>query len=264
MKVAHLVTFAFCSIASCIHRGVAQDQVPVPRSLVQRVLIEACASGDIETVLVLVPRCHTLDFRTRVKVASGTAKWTPLTAAIAHKQWEIAAHLIGAGASVSFARGDGYEPLWFLAYHADHDPHALRIAEMMLVLKADPLHFSKAPSDSFCWETAVHRAAIEGEVELIRMFIQHGVNFDVPTGDQPSVRDFVLVSFDRFGKESPPSNLSQQELAEWTRKNEIYILFAYTPNPSERHEPGSKPKRSGIEDKSPKNDRVPEKKKRNR
>lgn len=255
MKVVHLIAFALCSVASCLDRVAAQDEVPVPRSFVRRVLVEACASGDIETVLVLVPRCRTLDFRTRVKVPLGTAEWTPLTAAVAHKRWEIAAHLIGAGASVSFARGDGYEPLWFLAYHADHDPHALRIAEMMLVLKADPLHFSKAPSDSFYWETAVHRAAIEGEVELIRMFIRYGVNFDLPTGDQPSVRDFVIESFHRFGEESPPSNLSQQELTEWTQKNEIFVLFAYTPSPGESHKPGSRPRRSLRENKSPKSDK---------
>ena len=61
MKVVHLIAFALCSVASCLDRVAAQDEVPVPRSFVRRVLVEACASGDIETVLVLVPRCRTLD-----------------------------------------------------------------------------------------------------------------------------------------------------------------------------------------------------------
>lgn len=164
--------------------------------------ILACFSGDCEKVIASVGE---VDLNTQVRVhdfESGLIRngdsWTPLTAAIAGRQWHIASFLIGAGADVNQATSKGYHPAWLLAEHGHGDANALAVAKLVLKSGGKVDLCPAATTDSFKVESALHRAVARLDVRMAKLLISNGADPDSAFENEPSIRDAFTSRFEEL------------------------------------------------------------------
>lgn len=202
------------------------------KKMLRKEMIAACSAGNIGRVMELSKEFSSLDFCEKLlpesfpeSWSSGRGdSWTPLTAAIAGRHWVLSAYLIGRGASVNLTTGKGLSPIWYLAYHADHERSAIVLAELMLDRGSDTRVYSTAPGDAFYVDTALHRSVVELEVEITRLFLAHGADLDYKVNHQPSARTLFLEYYRTLKavREKAPFDRTPDE---WKRIDEMYNLL---------------------------------------
>ena len=179
-----------------------------------RVIIEAAAAGDLDTVLAELARAP------RLASAGNETGDTALHQAAKCGHLNVVHALVEAGANVDVARGDGYRPIhcalmpnWFM-----HSPGRVReaIADLLLsrgarytifvaALRGDLDHVKRelardrslANFEDSCHHRVLSAAVRRGDVAMTRLLLDHGADPNLPEEGAPRGASLLIAVGDR-------------------------------------------------------------------
>jgi ankyrin repeat protein len=194
-------------------------------------MIVACFEGNSQGVNSLVEECDTLDFLTtpakshsEFDVIQNGDEWTPLTAAIAGRQWVIAGFLIGRGADPNVTTKHGYHPIWLLAEYGDESKCFYQLVKLMVNKVIDINCAPLVTVDSLEIESAIDRALARLDVEMVRLLLSNGAEVDQKV--RSSSRSRFERQFERLQVASETGLSTVVSDVNWKKALEIEVLLA--------------------------------------
>lgn len=124
-----------------------------------------------------------LDKRVQIHPNAGEVRalhgreWTPLTAAIACKNYVAASLIVTAGADVNLKNSTyGATPIWMLVSQVTNGVQKKRLVGLLLQYGANPNFAPKHVIDGPFLQTPLHLAAIQRDEEVIKLLLAHGAD----------------------------------------------------------------------------------------
>lgn len=137
-------------------------------------------------------------------IANGDS-WTVLTAAIEAKNEIVASYLLGRGVDINRTTKFGYSPCW-LACDRVGPGKDLAFCELLLGLGANTESTPTVVIDGPVRQTALHRAVVYNNVDLVDLLVKYGANIAAMDSDNKTpilrIADPVNDGFTEFDEES--------------------------------------------------------------